>query len=690
MADMFMGGPGGSPWSRSAFNLSGGPFDTSPTMTGAALSPGIGLGIGAAASALGGFGGGLGGDLAMRATLDTSQARAGMAHLHRDYERLLWTFGGMGRRAGVAFGGAMSGYASVAVAAMGASFAGFAFNAASSFLEVERQWADVTSLMVGMTDEATDTMFQSLRDFNVRAGFQIQDTMKAAYQAVSAGVAPEDTEAFLGVAGRAARAGVSDLTTAVDLLAGSLNAYGQEITEATRFSDVFFTTVKFGVTTFNELASALPKLTAMAAQFGVTIEDIGAATATLTRTGLTASQSTTRLMRALTELSRQEGKAGEFFKEAAGVTFPEFIDSGKTLLDVFQLLGTEAEKQGKELTDVFGRVEGGQAAIILSTERFANEYINYMENITGSTEAAYQKHEDATYLATQRIGALWTEAKLAIGEDLIDLTDLGLRQMGLVETHAQRVAQSVLSVTALLNADLDTLTVASDAYRRWVDAGGDPNKFPQIVGEGGQPLTGGVVPTRDAIEELTRSSDAGVRNAALTVLNYLDSLIATSPASADRFSFPNPTRAGQFLEETLYGGVGTGFDITAEQVNQYVTAAMRSAAQDPASLAYLQGVFGETDYAAMSKAEADKLIRDMTNTPAWQDWIKSREESSRATRKNTEEMTKLREAIEEQLEEAKKWQVHPGAEPILPEHILARDPRFNSRRVINALSGGIL
>ena len=58
--------------------------------------------------------------------------------------------------------------------------------------------------------------------------------------------------------------------------------------------------------------------------------------------------------------------------------------------------------------------------------------------------------------------------------------------------------------------------------------------------------------------------------------------------------------------------------------------------------------------------------------------------------KLTDSIDRLNATLEEELEEARRWQIRPADPAVLPEQLRASDPRFSSRRVANLLAGGRL
>lgn len=107
------------------------------------------------------------------------------------------------------------------------------------------------------------------------------------YKSLSAGItdSTEAQNAFLKSAARLSVVGRTDLKTTVDVLSTSINAYGEENMNAERSSNALFATVQFGKTTLEELAPVMGRVIALGSDMDVTIEELGASMAVLTRTG---------------------------------------------------------------------------------------------------------------------------------------------------------------------------------------------------------------------------------------------------------------------------------------------------------------------------------------------------------------------------------------------------------------------
>ncbi len=180
---------------------------------------------------------------------------------------------------------------------LSAAFAGIGIAALRSSAQVEKGLAEVSTLLDGSAD-AAEIFGDEVARLSIELAAQggELEVAKGLYQAISAGISDAaEATALMEVAMRAATAGVSDTLSAVDVLTSVVNAYGLEADDATRISDILFTTVKKGKTTFGELSQFVGRLTAISAQAGVSFEEVGAAIATITISGQKTDEAVTAL-----------------------------------------------------------------------------------------------------------------------------------------------------------------------------------------------------------------------------------------------------------------------------------------------------------------------------------------------------------------------------------------------------------
>lgn len=327
---------------------------------------------------------------------------------------------------GDAFGGInvslgnIIGAAATAAAGVAAAFTGVAAIGLNEFRQFERGMNEVFTLLPGISQEAMGQMEDQVKDLATTMGVLPEKVIPALYQSLSAGVPPDNVFDFLETAQQAAIGGVSTLETAVNGLTSVVNAYGSDVISSQRASDLMFTTVRLGKTTFDELSASLFNVLPTASATSVGFEQISAALASITLQGTPTSVATTQLRQMLVELSKDGSGVAEVFERISGQSFKDFMSSGGSLETVLFRLGVEAKNQGKSLSDLFSSVEAGNAALALTgpgAEAFASA-LSEMADSAGATQAAYDQMNQGLDRSLENMGAAWSVFVTTLGEDL--------------------------------------------------------------------------------------------------------------------------------------------------------------------------------------------------------------------------------------------------------------------------------
>lgn len=281
---------------------------------------------------------------------------------------------------------------------------------------------EVFTLLPGISKQSMSAMTNDVKEFSKEMGTLTSETVPALYQALSAGVSQDSVFDFLETANKAAIGGVTNLETAVDGLSSVVNAYGEDTVSASKASDLMFTTVKLGKTTFEELSSSLYNVVPTAVGAGVAFEDVSAALAAMTAQGIPTSVATTQLRQAIVELSKSGTETDKIFRQIAGKGFTDFIAEGNNIQQAFQLLEQYASDTNVGVNDLFGSVEAGNAVLALTgqgTEKFTQS-MSEMREAIGATDAAFKTMEEDPGRKWDRIVAAAEVAQINIGNVLID------------------------------------------------------------------------------------------------------------------------------------------------------------------------------------------------------------------------------------------------------------------------------
>lgn len=240
--------------------------------------------------------------------------------------------------------------------------------------------------MMGLTEEGLTDMSKELRKVALETAKSPKELTGALYDIISASIPAGDAIEFLGVASRAAVAGVTDVKTAADGLTTVVNAFGLQASDADKVADQMFTTVKRGKTTFEQLSAALFNVAPLAAAADIEFKEIAAALATMTKQGVPTKIATTQLRAALQNILKptEDGKAA---LQALG------YESGQAMIASVGLKGTlegmagAAEGDMEMLVKLFGSIEAVQAVVAL-TGANAQSFTEDLEAMDKASEGA--------------------------------------------------------------------------------------------------------------------------------------------------------------------------------------------------------------------------------------------------------------------------------------------------------------
>lgn len=306
------------------------------------------------------------------------------------------------------------------LAAVGASI-----GLAKAGVEVAGRFGDgfkeITTL-IGDTDADLGKFKQSIRDYASGSTASLEDINGAIYNAISAGVDYKDSVEFLAAAEKLSIAGKTDLNSAVQILTGTLSAYGANMSEAGKYSDIMFASVASGVTTIPELVASLGQVTGTAASLGVSFEEVSAATATLTKNGINTSQSMTGLKALISNIIKPSKEAADVAEEL-GINLGTQALESKGLVGVLTEMATKTQGSTQHMSSLFGSVEALNLALILTSQKGLKSFqtdLDAMTKSAGATDGAVSKMEENLKLIKQTVANNIELTLEGIGEPLLD------------------------------------------------------------------------------------------------------------------------------------------------------------------------------------------------------------------------------------------------------------------------------
>lgn len=304
----------------------------------------------------------------------------------------------------------------VAIGALTAATAGFAVKAVQASGNFQKGMNMVYTMLPNASQQTKDKLSKDVLDLSQKYGQAADNISASMYQALSAGVAANDVKGFLDVAQQATIAsGLNDTAIAVDGISSVVNAFGAKNISAKKASDLMFTAVRKGKTTFGEMASSIAQVSPVASSLGVQFSDLTAVVATMTAKGTPTSETMTQMKAAFSEFSKGSSTASKEFKAATGKSFKDFIAQGGNLQTAMQALDQHAQKSGKNINEFFGSVEAGSFALSVTGKNAKDfaENMKEMQKSDGATEQAFKQ-------MNQGIGPTMDRIKSSMGRGMIE------------------------------------------------------------------------------------------------------------------------------------------------------------------------------------------------------------------------------------------------------------------------------
>lgn len=236
--------------------------------------------------------------------------------------------------------------------------------------------------------DLTDELIDASNDAHTAA----TELASATYDAISAGVAPEDAVYWAERAAMAGKAGRSDASTVINGASSIYNAWGAKASGGLdHILDSMITAQNLGKTTVGELSSQIGQVSGLAPQLSLSMEEVLSSVAALTAGGLSTSSAITGLRGVLSAVIKPTSEAAEMAKEL-GIDFSAAGLKAKGFTGFLAEIASVTEGDSEKLGKLFGSVEGLNAVMMLGTTA-ADKYHSILAEMTsasGTLDAAFE------------------------------------------------------------------------------------------------------------------------------------------------------------------------------------------------------------------------------------------------------------------------------------------------------------
>lgn len=267
--------------------------------------------------------------------------------------------------------------------------------------------------MAGKNAEGFANLKGQVADLSKTLPIARDELANGLYQVISNGVPEDNWIDYLNKSAKASVGGIADLGETVKVTSTVIKNYGLAWDAAESVQDKIQLTAKNGVTSFEQLAQALPRVTANASTLGVSVDELLASFATLTGVSGNTNEVATQMAAIFTALVKPSSEATEMAEKmgiefnAASIKAAGGLRNFLTQLDasIKEYAAANGVLEQEVYAKLFGSAESLRALIPLTNqlaEKFS-ENVDAMANSAGTINAAYNEMSSTGSATTQML-----------------------------------------------------------------------------------------------------------------------------------------------------------------------------------------------------------------------------------------------------------------------------------------------
>jgi len=276
---------------------------------------------------------------------------------------------------------------------------------AKDALDFGKAIAEINSI-APRTAAETLALKQQLIGLSNEFGGNAQKQAKAFYNIVSAGVKGTANQLqVLEVANKAAVAGLVDIDTAARVLVSSVNSYSDSGLTAQEASDILFSTVKEGITTFEEISASFTAVTGLAATAGVKFSELGGFLGFLTQRGVPTAQAVTQIQSVISALVKITPEATKAAEELGIKGFNAATLKAEGLVPVLRRVNEATGGNVQQIGRLFPNIQALSGVLATSGQSFSQfiDSLEAVQNSAGATDAALVKIQESAAFQFEKL-----------------------------------------------------------------------------------------------------------------------------------------------------------------------------------------------------------------------------------------------------------------------------------------------
>ena len=329
-------------------------------------------------------------------------------------------------------------------------------------IEFESSMTRINTL-VGVSANLTQQWADELLLLGPAVGRTPQELSEALFVVTSAGERTAEALKIVELAAKASAVGLGDTKTVARAVVSVMQAYQKTNLTAAEATDVLVATVREGNLEAAALAGSLGRVVGVAADAGVSFQEVGGFVATFTRVGVSAEEAVTALRATLQLIGKPSNDAREALAEF-NITIQQVRESvgerglARTLVDLVRILSEDDEA----LRRVFPNMRA-LAGILANASSQSEAFVEINKAIAeslGITEEAFAGVKRTGEFAFDSAKASASGFAIVIGDQVVPQLNEMLR---VLEETTPRITITAFAIGALFSTVLTLVRLVTNS-----------------------------------------------------------------------------------------------------------------------------------------------------------------------------------------------------------------------------------
>lgn len=291
-----------------------------------------------------------------------------------------------------------------------------------SYLEYEKALRNVQAITLE-NEDSFGRLDTTMRDItNNELLVYAKDSADALYNVASAGFRGAEALDVMNVTLMSSKANLVEANAMAKIITGTLNAYEGKVESATHVGNLFTKTIQRGVTTGAEMSQSFGMVVNTAAQFEVSLEELSAATALMTRNFVQTPQAITAMNQAIIQIASPSKEASDAAKEL-GLEFSASELKAKGFEGMMKDIAIATGGNKDSLTALFPNIKSLKALLVL-TKNAGADYTNEVREMSNANTAladSFEKQKLAAAESFHEMDVAIDLLKISLGEGVTEV-----------------------------------------------------------------------------------------------------------------------------------------------------------------------------------------------------------------------------------------------------------------------------